>query len=393
MANPEPDDANSIAVPVEWVLYQARGYAFGFYHPASWTVVAEATDQVALTGSYGEQFQLALFQAQCGVGSEDFAQEEVLDCLGSRGNQAAGARLLSQDLVWEQHKLLYTFTYVVASAASQATSRQFMLVTALADGRMAVGLYQAPVLGPKTERDIEAVMASLRPGKIALQRVTPTPQPTPTELAGLEPRITLAPEATMQPAVAPDEWTMSICDGCGITILHPPEWEILQEESDHNLWRTRGSGLVVIGVGASPCKLADADAEQALACLVSARIAQTDPNSEFIPLDEGNEQTVSGTIYWLAYRSSTPEDQRPLAGLVFYRLLEDHRLVTVEYINAAGAPDPAEQAELLLVAQGVRLAEGQRVTPTPSPVPSATPTPYSTPTIEWLEPLMPVFSR
>ncbi|MHB9032097.1 MAG: hypothetical protein ACYC6L_03510 [Anaerolineae bacterium] len=383
----------TITVPADWIQYTAPGDAFSFFHPADWTLASESSTDVAFTGTLTETFEIMFDPTACGVGLDDLPSEAILDCLATVGRQSFNGQLLSQELVIEQGVLLYTYVFAGFDPTQIASVRGYLLVESVAKDQMVAAFFQAPVLGPRKQQDLQMVMASIRLGKPVLQRVTPTLQSTPTDLPGLEPTITVAPKATPLPAAVPQDWIQDICKGCGLTYYHPSYWQLLNEASDHQLWRSQGTGLVVVGVGLAPCKIVGVDPKDALACLVQARTGQTDPNSEFIPLNSGYSNYTSGTIFFLAYRSSTPSDNRPLFGVAFYRLLEDHRMVTVEYVNVGAPPEPSELGDLYMVAGAVRLSAGLRYTPTPSAVPTKTPNAAPSPTINWDEQPLPVVNK
>jgi hypothetical protein len=361
------------SLPADWVFYQAPRATYGFYHPPGFAISSEQGNRVVFSGLYSETLTLDIVQAQCGLGVDDVNEEEIQACLAAGGGRLTGSILFSQSETWLNGKWVYTLSFIVQGVSSTPTSRIYMLITALPENRMAVGIYQAPVLGPRTRLDLTRIVSTIRMGNLQVPRVTPTAQPTPTAVLGVLPVITPLPEATVPPAVAPDGWVESTCQGCRITYYHPADWQLIHEQNDNMLWQSVGTGLVLVGAGAAPCMLSDPNQEAALSCLVDARSGQAPADAEFIPLAGGVIENDLGPIYWFEYRSSTPDDKRPLYGLVFYRLLEDHRMLTFEYGNLGGQPEAAERLDLELVAASARLSSANRVTPTPAAQASATP--------------------
>ncbi|MHB1356454.1 MAG: hypothetical protein ACYCZF_10815 [Anaerolineae bacterium] len=391
-SDPNPD---IIAVPADWTLYQARRLAFGFYYPPAWEVSSEGRSRVLLVGKHKESLILAIVESQCGLGVDDIPEEGILDCLATNGEAAASiggeGYLHAKDWHLEQGRWVYTFSYIVSSEFSPSIRKQYLLACALPEHKMLIGLYEAPVIGPRTCSDLRLLMASFRSGQMTAQVVTPTALPTPSSNpATPQPRTTLPASVALPPVIIPSGWVESTCTGCGIIFFKPPAWDMLQEESDHILWKAPNDGLVLVGVAGSPCDLSEgADPERALACLAAFRSRQAPENADYELLDNGYYRESEGTFYWIEYQSSTPDDTRPVYGLVVYSLLPDNQMLSVEYASVSHLPDNAVRRDVRLVANSVRVGKALVVTATPSPQATPSPAPTSKATQEWLEPLQP----
>ena len=390
---PTNPGADIISAPADWVLYQARRYNYGFYHPPGWQVSSEGTSRVLLVGRNGESFVLVIVQAQCGLGGDDASEESILNCLADSGEAAASVGgegyLLAKDWQKEQGRWIYAFTYAVSSAFSRSNLKQYLLASALPEHKMLIGLYEAPVIGPRTRSELRLLMASFRYGRVVAQIVTPTPLPSPSvDAATPQPRVTLPAAATIQPVIIPSGWIESNCLGCGIIFFRPSTWDLVREESDHMLLRAPDNELVLVGTTLPLCDMSiDVDPERALACLTNYRSQQAPENADYELLDNGYSRESQGVFYWIEYRSSTPDDARPVYGLVIYGLLADNQMLSVEYASVLHLPDAAMRVDAYILANAVRVGKALVVTATPSP--QATPRPALTGRASpaWQEPL------
>lgn len=382
-----------ISVPADWVLYQARRFAYGFYYPPSWEVSSEGTSRVLLAGKNGESFVLVIVQAQCGLGGDDASEESILNCLADSGEAAASVGgegyLLAKDWQREQGRWIYAFTYAVSSAFSHSNLKQYLLASALPEHKMLIGLYEAPVIGPRTRSDLRLLMASFRYGRVVAQIVTPTPLPSPSvDAATAQPRATLPVTATIQPAIVPSGWIESNCLGCGVIFFRPPTWDLIREESDHVLWRAPDNGLILVGTTLPLCDMSvGVDSEKALACLAFYRSQQAPENADYELLDSGYSRESQGVFYWIEYRSSTPDDARPVYGLVIYGLLADNQMLSVEYASVMHLADAAMRADTYILANTMRVGRALIITATPSPQATLRPAPTGSATQAWQEPL------
>lgn len=380
--------ADDSVVPDAWLLYHAPRSAFSMYHPVGWNITHESAATVTFTAKGGAEITLAFTDARCGIGQDDLSIEDILSCLVQQTASLIDGVLLASDIAYEQGRLLYALSYRVGDTSVLDMRRHYLLFMALPEQKMVSATFTAAVLGPRTLSELWLAVASVRAGKAAARRVTPTLQPTAAVTLATEPLVTPLPDETPGPVSVPLTWVESVCVGCAITFYRPAAWVLLREEGSHQLWRAQDDGLVVIGSGLAPCGLASREYDKVLACLARERTGQAPEDADYVLLASGVAATDSTLpVYWLYYRSSTPDDYRPLVGLAFHRLLDDHRLLTVEYANLVREPTETERQELLMLVNAVRLQPATRLTPVPTPEPTLSGRPGAAPTLSphaWL---------
>lgn len=204
-----------VIAPEDWIFYTSLSKVFTFCYPPSWEINTETSEGVSVgppsVGTYGfmgvallckdDLEQPFLFGAD-----SDIALQLIAEQVANWPRDAQQFRIVSK-WVWEDdfaRGFVVEWTETFSSGGASASAYYIAVWVVWPDGTVisARSLTLAEtdaILINRTERQLVlTVLRSLRPERVVVPRITPTPSST------LPPTVTSAPRPTPVPTKAPD---------------------------------------------------------------------------------------------------------------------------------------------------------------------------------------------